>query len=194
MPAKELEAIAVETRPLLNVSDFEMVNEPAKELEPVKVDLKVLAGIKDLAISSEPAKDDEPVPRTVSLPKFSKALTTKPLEILREPANEFEVVFEELSVPAKVNELVIPTLPAKDEEPVPVKAPTGTDKPLDSLKLPAKELEPVKLEFNVLDRINDLEIPKLPAKELDEVAEPCENCLATDKPPANDEEPVPKPV
>src|SRR6266404_53190 len=63
--------------------------------------------------------------------------------------------------------------------------------PLVVVRLPLKELLPAPLIARVLVTVKPLETSKLPAKELEEVALPWENCLAIDSPPAKEDEPVP---
>ena len=77
---------------------FEMFKLPAKLLLPVNDELRVLARPSDLEIFKLPAKELEPVPKIVALPRSLKALATRPLAILSEPAKELLPVNDELRV------------------------------------------------------------------------------------------------
>lgn len=119
-----------------------MFSEPAKELEPVKVEFKVFANTSELAIPTE-VNELEPVPEE------TKFKARRPLEIAKLPAKELEPVKLEIRVLDNVNDLLIPTEPAKELEALVVKDATVPTKPLDKASEPAKELEPVKVEFKV---------------------------------------------
>ena len=84
----------------------------------------------------------------------------------------------EIRVFDNVKDLLIVSEPAKEDEPVVPVEITRPDvttlpvawTPLEISRPPAKELEPVKLEFKVFDNSSDREIPNDPAKVLDAVA------------------------
>ena len=128
------------------------------------------------------------------------ALATKPLEIFKDPANEFDPVYEEIKVFARVRDLVTVREPANEEEPrpntvsLPKLAIALATKPLEIFKEPANELEPVYEEIKVFARVRDLVMPTLPVNDDDPA--PVKAATVPTKPleifkePANELEPV----
>jgi len=142
----------------------------------VKAVPTILAALKPFDTSNDPAKLDEPVPEKVAL------VAVKPFDVLREPEKELlavpydKICKVEERLPAAWMPLVTLRLPAKEDEPVPEKtAPPPATTPPVTLSEPEKELEATPVERNTP------EVVRLPV---------AWTPLVTSRPPEKELEPV----